>query len=95
MNLLLNKHLFWDTDVKSIDVIRHKQSIIERVVERGSWQEFHELIRFYGKAAVVDGVKKARCLDRKTMHFLSGYLSISLEELRCYTQQPSSPIPYL
>lgn len=95
MKLLSNKHLFWDTNVDSIDVTKHRQAIIERVIERGSWEEFKELIDFYGRATIIDCAKKARWFSEKTIHFVSAYFDIPLDNLRCYTQKQSNHIPYL
>ena len=40
--------LFWDTDFDSIDWAASKESIISRVVERGTEDEIEEIARFYG-----------------------------------------------
>jgi hypothetical protein len=95
MQVLSNRHLFWDTDVNTIDIHKHKEAIIERVVERGSWKEFKEILQFYGRDDVIATLKKVRWLSDKTMHFVSGYFEIPLEKLRCYTQRQSSPKHYL
>lgn len=95
MKLLSDNHLFWDTDIKSIDINSNKQVIIERVLERGSWENIKELIQFYGKSEVIRAAKKARWFSHKTVHFVSGYFNIPLSEMRCYTEIQSSPIPYL
>jgi addiction module HigA family antidote len=39
--------LFWDTDFNKINWGRHKRSVIERVLERGSKEEINEIKRFY------------------------------------------------
>lgn len=95
MKLLSNSHLFWDTDVNSINPKKHKQAIIERVIERGSFDEFKELIDFYGKNTVIDCVKKARWFSEKTMYFVSAYFNIPLDDLRCYIQKQLNQVPYL
>lgn len=40
--------LFWDTDFDSIDWAASKESIISRVLERGSEEEKSEIARYYG-----------------------------------------------
>jgi ABC-type transport system involved in Fe-S cluster assembly fused permease/ATPase subunit len=40
--------LFWDTDFDKIDFGRHRSSVIQRVLERGSEAEKAEIARFYG-----------------------------------------------
>ncbi len=87
--------MFWDADISSIDSTVNKQAIIERVLERGSWEYIKELIEFYGKEEIIIAAKKARWFSDKTAHFISGYFDIPLSEMRCYKERQSSPIPYL
>jgi addiction module HigA family antidote len=51
---ILNKSLFWDTDINRIDWIRQYRAVIQRIFERGSEQEKNEITRFYG----ADKIKK-------------------------------------
>lgn len=39
--------LFWDTDISKIDWIKRKNSVLERVFERGNEVEKEEIDRFY------------------------------------------------
>lgn len=95
MTLLLDEHLFWDTDVAKLHPDVHAQAIIERVLERGSWENIKEIIAYYGKPRIMVAIRHARWLGTKTMHFASGYFDVPLNEMRCFTQKQSSPIPYL
>jgi hypothetical protein len=95
MKLLSDRQLFWDTDVSKIDLTKHKQAIVERVLERGSWDNIKELVRELGKHEVAASAKNARWFSDKTMHFVSGYFNIPLGEMRCYTLKQSSQVPYL
>jgi len=45
----LSKTLFWDTDISKIDPKKHKAYIIDRVLFRGTWEEFKIIINYYGK----------------------------------------------
>ncbi len=95
MSFLTNKKLFWDSDIQQLNPTLHQQSIIERVLERGSWQEIKELIGYYGKPAIVEAAKQARYFSDKTTHFISGYFSIPLEQMRCYKERQLTPPLYL
>ncbi|MEX2564469.1 MAG: plasmid maintenance system antidote protein [Cyclobacteriaceae bacterium] len=44
----LRASLFWDTDVNKIDWIKHRQYVIERVMERGTEDEKKMISNFYG-----------------------------------------------
>lgn len=95
MNFLTNEKLFWDSDIKKMDPQTHRQSIIERVLERGSWNEIKELIVFYGRPAIIEAAKEAPHFGEKTTHFISGYFSIPLEQMRCYREKQLNPVHYL
>jgi plasmid maintenance system antidote protein VapI len=49
---ILNKVLFWDTDIDKIDWQRYKRAVICRVFERGTESEIKEIIAFYGEELV-------------------------------------------
>lgn len=44
----LREVLFWDTDFEKIDWIKHRQYVIERVLERGTEEEKIMIREFYG-----------------------------------------------
>ena len=80
----LRQSLFWDTNVKTMDLQQHKASIIERVLMRGSWEEYHEMMSFYGKNTVREVVLNARYLDKRTLAFCAAIFNIPKTEFRCY-----------
>ena len=55
----LRKILFWDTDIKRIDWEKYKESVINRVFQRGNFQEKKEILRFYGSKIVRDVLDKS------------------------------------
>ncbi|MCW0484171.1 helix-turn-helix transcriptional regulator [Gaoshiqia sediminis] len=46
--------IFWDTDIRKIDWVKYKSSVIRRVFERGNEAEKLEIIRFYGQEDVTE-----------------------------------------
>ena len=44
----VSRILFWDTDVDSIDWAASRESVISRVLERGTEEEIAEIARYYG-----------------------------------------------
>ena len=91
MTLTLRPSLFWDTDVQTIDLKKHKASVIERIVTRGHWDEFQAMMQFYGKHAVKRAVLDARWLDKVTLAFCSAIFEIPETEFRCYKLAQSNP----
>jgi len=54
----LRRGLFWDTDMEKIDWQRQKQTVIQRVFERGNDAEKGEITRFYGDSEIRQLMKK-------------------------------------
>lgn len=76
-----SQYLFWDTPVEKIDIAKHKNYIIERVLSRGLLQDFYFLLQLYTTEEITIAVKKSRVLDKKTANFCSHYFNIPLNEL--------------
>ena len=45
--------LFWDYDPESMDVVRHKELIIGRIAELGSWESMKWLLKTYSKDEIL------------------------------------------
>lgn len=80
----LRKNLFWDVDVHSIDLEKHKRFVIARVLQRGSFEDFKNLLKFYGEKTIKKEVVQIRYLDKKTLRFCSFYFDIPKEQFRCF-----------
>lgn len=76
-----SQYLFWDTPIEKIDVDKHKNYIIERVLSRGLLHDFYFLLQLYSTEEITTAVKKSRVLDRKTINFCSHYFKIPINEL--------------
>ncbi len=87
----LSPVLFWDTDINKIDAEKHAAYIVERVMTRGTLDEFKLLIQYYGKSRVSETVKNLRYLDERTLHFCSAYFNVPINQFRCYIEKQSSP----
>lgn len=86
----LSKSLFWDTSINSIDPEKNASYIIERVMTRGTMEDFQNMKAYYGKTRVRLIVAQLRHLDDHTLHFCSAYFKIPLNQFRCYIQKQSS-----
>lgn len=87
----LRPSLFWDTDVTTIDLKKHKKSIIPRVLMRGTHEEFIELLGFYGKRTVKKVAMSTRYLDKYTLAFCTTLFKEPKTSFRCFIWQQSNP----
>ncbi len=63
---VLPKNVFWDVDVSSLDQIRDRQFIIERVLEYGDEKIARWLLKSFPRASIVSVVKNSRRLTPKS-----------------------------
>jgi hypothetical protein len=86
---LLSPFLFWDTQQQNIDFDKHARQIIERVVTRGTIEDWLKIKAYYGLERIKEEVVKIRSLDRLTLHFLSTIFQIPKTQFKCYNTEPS------
>ncbi len=86
----LRKSLFWDTHFDDLDEKKHAIYIIERVLHRGTWEEFRYILNLYGRTKISNTVKNLRYMDKRVMCFCSVYFEIPLNEIRCYKLKQSN-----
>ena len=91
MELQLRPSLFWDVDVNSIDLEKHKALVIERITLRGRLEEFKAVLDYYGRDTVKDVLLNARYLDRVTLSFCSSLFKVPITEFRCYKLEQLYP----
>jgi len=83
----LPKVLFWELDFDKIDWKRAYKTVIERVLDKGSTEEWEELIRFYGRDKVIHTLKnEITYLSDMTADAVCEYFQLSKQELKCYTK---------
>ncbi len=87
----LSKALFWDVDPQTIDPQKHASYIVERVLTRGTWDEFKILTSYYGMQKVGTIATQLRYIEKTAFSFCSTYFNIPKKKFRCYTFQQSNP----
>jgi len=79
-----DKGLFWDWRYDDIDWQKTYRSVIERVLERGTKQEWEEIIRFYGTPKIVTALKEEiKFLPDYILEEVSIYFGVRKEEMAC------------
>jgi hypothetical protein len=86
----LPKRLFWDWRYEDIDWQNLYPSIIARVVERGSAEEWKEIVRFYGHSKVLHALtQEILYLPDFSIDRVTSYFNIHKEDLACYKRKQS------
>jgi len=71
---IIRRHLLWEYNWEKIDFTKLAIVVIERVIERGNFNEWREIIRFYGKARIEEITIRSTRLDQKNKHFTPIFL---------------------
>jgi hypothetical protein len=88
----LPQRLFWEFKYDTMDWEKGYLTVIERVIERGSPEEWEEMIRFYGKDKVLHALRKEIIfLADYAIEDVCVYFNLQKEELLCYIRKQSRP----
>ena len=70
----IRRHLLWEYDWENVDFDRLSTVIIERIIERGTMEEWREMMRYYGKEKILSVAEKSTRLDKKNKQFTPLFL---------------------
>ena len=87
----LSDSLFWDMDKSQLDVEAHSPGLIQRVLERGTLQDWRLTRDFYGMDRIVNDCKRLRTLDPMALSFICAMSDTNKEDYRCYQFMQSTP----
>lgn len=93
MKLPINfrKETFWDYDIGTINMEQNAPFIISRILMNGSWEEWKEVLKYYGEEEVKRNLLNTRYLDNKSLSYASFIFNVPKEKFRCYTLKQLSP----
>lgn len=90
-NIQLRKTIFWDVDLNTIDLQQHSDFIIQRIFERGMWDEVMQTIHFYTKEKVIDVLLSAEYLRDSAIKLANVLFNLSPEQYKCYIKKQLRP----
>ena len=88
----ISKHIFWDLNIKSLDIHKNKRIIIERVFNRGDLEDIKILFQLYELETIKQEIVKAGFLDKKTLNWASSFLNISKSKFQCFSKIQSKQV---
>lgn len=81
---LLSKHLFWDINPETLDWEINKKTIIGRVLEKGTIEEWHCIVKIYSLATITKILKNFRNLNPIDLNFIATISHTPKENFRCF-----------
>ena len=91
----LSQALFWDTDFAKLNIDQSWESVIVRILEYGTWEQWQAARKYYGDEKVKTATVASKWLSDKAWAFCSVVFNIPKEKFKCYTTRLSSPQPWL
>lgn len=82
--MIFKSKLFWDTDHSKLNMEQHKAYIIPRVMDKGSLDDVRRIMSHYSKDVLLQVLKDAPYLDKKTISFCELYFGVPRAEFRAY-----------
>jgi hypothetical protein len=88
-NPQVSSHLLWDINPAEIDWYAMKKLIVQRVLERGTVEDFYAIFRLYGG---IEGVREIikeipAVLSPRDETFALRVFHLKKEDLQCYTRK--------
>jgi len=88
---ILSKQAFWDVDMDKIDYEKNARHVIEKVVDRGSFEDFIQLMNFYGDKKIRKEVVNAKWLGDKEIYFCCAIFNLKPEDFKCFIKKQLNP----
>ena len=83
----LSKTAFWDVDFSRLDYERQSRFILEKVFNYGTWDDFQEVMRYYGFERVRREIVQTAYLKKKTLSFCCLLFDLKPEDFKCYIER--------
>lgn len=89
--LHLSSTLFWDVDLKEVDLDKQASFFIQRVLEYGDLHDWSLIQSYFGLDVIVTECKKLRTLDPICLSFITAISHTKKEDYRCYHTAQLNP----
>jgi hypothetical protein len=78
------KNLFWDADPDDLDLEKHKNYIVGRVLDYGEWNDWLFIRSYYGIEIIKDTATSIRSMFPKSLSFISVMTNTPEQQFRCF-----------
>jgi hypothetical protein len=89
-DLQVSKSLLWEYDLSDFSWNDMRTLAMQRVIERGWFDDFYAAVRIYGGIDnVKEIIKEIPSLSAKDIVFVCAVFNLKKEDLKCYTREQS------
>ena len=72
---IINSALLWEYDLDTFDYKKSYKIVIERVLERGTLEEWKEMVQFYTNDQIIETIQWSAQLDKRDKDFARFFLT--------------------
>jgi hypothetical protein len=72
---IINQALLWEYDLDTFNYEKSYKIVIERVLERGTLDEWREMVRLYSKEQILETIEWSAQLDKRDKDFSKFFLT--------------------
>ncbi len=87
----LSKQAFWDVDMNSIDFDKHARYVIEKIIDRGSFDDFIAIRKFYGDKKIRKEIVDVSWIGDKEIYFCCAVFDLVPNDFKCYIKKQLNP----
>jgi hypothetical protein len=87
---ILSKQAFWDVDMEKIDYEKNARHVIEKVIERGTNEDFINVLNYYGFKKVKELSLQALWLSDISINFCCTLFKVKPTDFKCYEKKQSN-----
>ncbi|MCJ8210115.1 hypothetical protein MUY27_10375 [Mucilaginibacter sp. RS28] len=87
----LSKQAFWDVDMDKIDYEKHARFVVEKVIDRGSFEDFIAIKTFYGNERIKHEIVNANWIGDKEIYFCCAIFNLKPTDFKCYIKKQLNP----
>lgn len=84
---VLTKQAFWDVDMNNIDYTFNARFVVEKVIEKGTENDFLNLVKFYGFNRVKELALQALWLSDMSINFCCKLFKVNPTDFKCYEKK--------
>jgi hypothetical protein len=81
------KQIFWDTNLKQINIKKNSPYVIGRILEYGDLSQINWMFRQYSSSQIKKILISTRNLTPKSANFWADYYGISKRKIGCLNRQ--------
>ena len=86
----LTPHIFWDVDIKTIDLEKNGVFVLQRILQYGLLKDWLLIKSVLGSDKLKSIAVRIPSLDDVSISFLSNLLHIEKSEFKCYKNRQSN-----